>query len=370
MWWRKKKKSLTYDERKEPSRLSCSSKDIEAMLSKAALVFSTLKNFVWNIPIASESGRKALEDLTSKLQLEFPVELSLVSDGEWKEDYPMLMTSRRDEQGGFVLSMRHRADYNAKDTLIRAIHFLIGAKMIETAFPGMMAEGDKTARDTFAEIAYQIKEPCFPGGETADFGRVYPYPVFRGSHDPSAVEYAIYKAIVNFYQQELLARTYPTPVLGGELYEFNLLTTLLPGQKSLESMMNEIAIVVAESKLNYGRRWAQLPTFVSDEFERLVQVRGSGLFLETIKERYGSSTVQTAYSIVSQLPLENGKGFGPPILHDIYKVLNELHVFVDRGQVLKVEEIDRLKLNVALKGEWGGMRGRITIEKKPPIAFT
>lgn len=368
MWWRKKKGPVTQDEQERPAG-SHSPKDIEAMVSKAAPVFGSLKNFVWNIPIATESGRKALEDLAGKLQLKFPVELAFVPDGEWNENYPVLMMLRKDANGGFTLSMKHRANYNAKDTLVRAIHFLIGAKMIEAAFPGIMAEGDKTVRDTFAEIAYQIREPCFPGGETPNFGRVYPYPVFRGSQDLRAVEYAVYKALIKFYQQELLAKMYPTPVLGGELYEFNLLMTLLPGQKSPESMLNEIAIVAAESKLNYGRKWAKLPMFVSGEFERLVQVHGSTLFLETIRERYGSNTVQTVYSIINQLPLESGQGFGPPILHDLYNVLNELYVFLNRKQVLKAEEIDRLKLNLTLKGEWGGLRGKITMEKSPQIAF-
>jgi len=312
--------------------LADSLKQIMPLFTERVQLLGFLKNFFWNIRINSEQGRKALEGPAAELKLKFPVELELKPNEPWRAYYPMLMRYKKDDRG-FVLSLKHRANYYEEDTLVRAVHFLNGAKMVETGFPGMMTGMDRNARDIFAEIAWQIREPYFPGGDTPYYGRVYPYPVFRGSQDENAGEYAVYRAIITFYQQELLAGMYPKPVSehgeGGQLYEFNLLMTLLPDKsKSTSTMVDEIARVTAESKLNYARKWAWVSAFISDELVPLVEAHGSDLFLEALKERWGSSKVQTVYDIISQLPLEQGKGFAPPVLHDIYRVLNELHVFL------------------------------------------
>jgi len=172
-----------------------------------------------------------------------------------------------------------------------------------------------------------------------------------------------------------LARMYPDYGVGGGLYEFNLLSTLPvspidPNDHfDRKRVISDAAIIAAESKLNYGRRWARLASSISDEFASLVKAHGSDLLLAVLKERSDRDLVEKVHSIVSRLPLEEGKGFCPPILNDIYAALNKLYVFYHHGKMMTIEEINRLAIGATLKGEWGGVRGKITMESGPSVVF-
>lgn len=346
---------------------------MESWDNEAFKTLYTSKDKPWQIPASSETGRRTLQDLANRLQLRFPVEFVFEKNETLSEEYPMLVRLKKDERSGFILTMKHHAKYGERTRLDYGVRFLIEAKMIETAFPGLMFQGDKIKRDAFAEIGYQIKEPYFPGGDTPYFGRVYPYPVFQVTDSMDLI--FIHGVLVSFYQQELLARMYPDYGVGGELYELNLLRALPTSpmgpnaQSDRKSVIQDAAIIAAESKLNYGRRWAHLASSISDEFANLIKAHGSDLFLAVLKERSDRDLVEKVHSIVSKLPLQEGKGFCPPILHDIYEALNKLYVFYHHGKMMTIEEINRLAIGATLKGEWGGVRGKIRMETGPRVAF-
>jgi len=373
MWRRRKSKN--HDKRENPfDALPIPSLDkLESMVSEGLSVITHLKNFVGNIPIESEAGRRALKDLVSRLSSEFPVEFVLMTDDKpLSADYPIAMQLRKDLSGGFTLLMKHQARYSGTQTLPEAILFLLRAKMIETGFPGIMLEGDKRTRDVYAEIAYQLKEPTFPGQETPYFGRIYPYPVYRINKEAYKQAWTIYEAIRKFYELELLARTYPTPIIGGELYEAFLLGTLLPPRsKSWNALLDEVAVATAEDKLNYGQRHAFLPQF-SSQLEKLIEIYGATLFLKALQRRWGENIVFVIWLTIKKLPLENGEGFSR-IHQDIDKIFRKLFVILKGGysrDTIEPEEVERLRSMLVLRGEYGGLRGNIKLKKNSMLIFS
>jgi hypothetical protein len=287
MWQEKNKRSDFLDKQNSADSVPIPSLGrLESMVSQGLPTISCLKNFIGNIQIESETGRRTLKDLCARLWLKFPVEFVMRSEesGHLLAEYPMSMKLEKDANGNINLLMRHRAGYNKKCKLPEAILFLLRAKMTETSFPGFMVEGDKHTREIYGEIAYQLKDPYFPGRETPYLGQVYPYPVYNVNKETITHAGIIHRAITIFYELELLAKMYPTPFLGGELYEALLWEILLPTKpKTIEAMLREVTIGVAESKLNYGKKHAFLPQF-SDELERLVQIHGATLFLKALKK--------------------------------------------------------------------------------------
>jgi len=333
-----------------------------------------MRNGAWRVPLRSELGEKTLEALVAKLQLRFPVEFASESDQSKDATHPMFMELRKNVLGKNILTLKHRLAHRETCFLEEGIRFLICAKMIETGFPGLMFQGDGTKKRVYGEIAYQIKEPYFPGGDTPFFGRVYPYPVFRITDFIDLI--FLHGIIEDFYMQEFLSRLYPHYDLGGELYEFYLLRRLPSGQRSLQDnndrqiIINGIAIAVAELKLGYGGKWNRLAGAVSDELSQILNTHGPDLFLEVMKHRFDKDFVENAFSILEKLPLEEGRGFGPPLLHDIYGVLNEVCGLYRTQKLMKLEEIERLGIGAKLSGEWGGLRGKIEVERAPPIVFS
>jgi len=352
--------------------LPWSLKDLESMVSKASFVLFHLKTYTANIRILSPDGKKVLEDLARRLERSFPSELAFNPNEAWGVAYPMSIQLKR-EAGKLILSMKHRARYSEKDTLLSAIPFLLQAKMIETGFPGIMIENEKETEHAFAEIAHTIKERYFPGRDVDLLGRVYPYPVYKVNKEGNELERAIYGALGNFYRQELLARLCPNPYdTAGELYETIFYEALLPtDRKSPATMIDEVALVSLESKLNYTRKWAMFPGFISHDFEKLAESRGAALLLDVLKLRWGKEVVEKLYWIFEQLPLDSSGGFSPNVLA-IDHVVRQLHTFLKEGESRKEavkQPLDRPSSMLELTWPFGGTYGEIKLEKGPPIAF-
>jgi hypothetical protein len=232
-----------------------------------------------------------------------------------------------------------------------------------------MIEGEKGAELAFAEIAHAIKEPYFPGRDAELQGRVHPYPVYRISKSERELERAIYGAIANFYRQEMLARLCPNPYdTAGELYETIFYETLLPSaHKPFATMIHEVALVSLESKLNYTKKWAMFPGFISHDFERRMESRGAGLLLDALKLRWGKDAVEQLHSMLDQLPLDISRGFNASV-SVIDNVIKQLHAFV-REQDSKKDGTYRPASVPDLGWAVGGLYGEIMLEKGPPIAF-
>lgn len=234
-----------------------------------------------------------------------------------------------------------------------------------------MTEGEEEIGHSFAEIAHMIKEPYFPGRDVELRGRVNPYPVYAISKQGNELGRAIYGALARFYRQDLLARLYPNPgaPLGaGELYETIFYEALLPSnRKTIATMLDEVALVSLDSKLNYTRKWAMFPGFISEDFEKLVKSRGTAFLLDALKLRWGKDTVEKLHSTLEELPLGSSEGF-MPILPAIDHVVKQLHAFL-REREMKKDDSDRPSSMLELTWPFGGLYGEIMMEKGPPIGF-